>query len=122
MPVSLSNFSDATWDAFVAQHSAGHVLQSSAWGSFKSRHGWRTLRVALADEHGQPVAGAQVLLRQMRLATVAYVPRGPVATPADVPALLPHVHAAARGAGAVFLKVEPHWPATPEPDPFWRRL
>lgn len=75
----------------------------------KGRHGWRPLRIALTDDGGQPVAGAQLLLRQMRLATVAYVPRGPVALPDDLPALLPHLHAAARRAGAVFLKVEPHW-------------
>ncbi|MCW5852739.1 MAG: peptidoglycan bridge formation glycyltransferase FemA/FemB family protein [Anaerolineae bacterium] len=109
MPLKLSNFSDAQWDQFVAGHPHGHVLQSSAWGAFKARHGWRPLRVALADETGQPMAGAQLLLRQMPLATVAYCPRGPVARPADLGVLLPHVHAAARRAGAVFLKVEPAW-------------
>ncbi len=109
MAVSVSNLSDAQWDQFAAVHPAGHVLQSSTWGAMKARHGWRPLRVALTDAAGQPIAGAQLLLRQMRLATVAYIPRGPVALPADLPALLPHVHAAARRAGAVFLKVEPQW-------------
>lgn len=109
MPLKLSNLSDPQWDQFVAAHPHGHVLQSSAWGAFKARHGWRPLRVALADDAGHPVAGAQLLLRQMPLATVAYCPRGPVARPADLGLLLPHVHTAARRAGAVFLKVEPSW-------------
>lgn len=55
------------------------------------------------------MSGAQILLRQLPLATVAYCPRGPVATPDELPNLLPHLHAAAKRAGAVFLKVEPHW-------------
>ncbi len=109
MALRLSSCSDAIWDDFVAQHSCGHVLQSSAWGAFKGRHGWRPLRVALAGDDGRIIAGAQILLRQMRVATVAYIPRGPVATLDDLPALLPHIHAAAKREGAVFLKVEPSW-------------
>jgi peptidoglycan pentaglycine glycine transferase (the first glycine) len=109
MPVRVSSFSDAQWDQFVETHPHGHVLQSSAWGQVKARHGWRPLRVALADDGGQPFAGAQLLLQRVGPATVAYCPRGPVAKPDDMPTLLPHLHAAAKRAGAVFLKVEPHW-------------
>lgn len=109
MPIRVSSFSDARWDQFVESHPHGHVLQSAAWGQVKARHGWRPLRVALADDLGQPVAGAQLLLQRVGPATVAYCPRGPVAGPDDLPLLLPHLHASAKRAGAVFLKVEPPW-------------
>ncbi len=106
---------DPAWDQFVAASPYGHLLQSSAWGAFKSAHGWRALRVGLRDGE-QIVAGAQVLFRHLPVGTVAYIPRGPVLAPDDPAcwaALFDEVQRAARAAGAIFLKVEPPWEDDP---------
>ena len=75
----------AQWDEFVARHPRAHFLQQSAWGALKAAYGWRDLRVALAGDGGQIVAGAQVLLRRLpaRLGTMAYLPMGPLVTGDD---------------------------------------
>ena len=73
------HLSDAAWDAFVERHADGHILQSSAWAAFKSRFGWSAGRVAVLDG-AEIVAGASVLFRRLPLglATLAYVPKGPL--------------------------------------------
>jgi len=118
MPSVLSrteNDNDTAWDQFVAGSPYGHLLQSSTWGAFKSAHGWQARRLVV-HEHGQIVAGAQILLRRLRAGTVAYIPRGPVLAPGDttrLATLLAEVHRVARGQGAIFLKVEPPWEDDP---------
>ncbi|MCS7050797.1 MAG: aminoacyltransferase, partial [Thermomicrobium sp.] len=67
------------WDALVVR-CGGRLLQSWRWGSFKARHGWHAIRLAL--QNGAGVAVAQVLLRRSYGVSVMYIPRGPVA---DVP-------------------------------------
>ncbi len=90
------------WDDFLARHPGAHLLQTSAWGDFKSEFGWRVRRVIQGD------AGAQILFRPLPLGfTLAYIPKGPVG--ADWPALWPAVHAVCRTERAVLLKVEPDW-------------
>jgi lipid II:glycine glycyltransferase (peptidoglycan interpeptide bridge formation enzyme) len=54
----------------------GHLLQSWAWGEFKSQHGWQPERILIEDSAG--TAMAQVLYRSRWGASVGYVPRGPV--------------------------------------------
>jgi peptidoglycan pentaglycine glycine transferase (the first glycine) len=67
----------AAWDAFVAGLPNTQLLQSWAWGEFKSRHGWRARRLSW-ETPGGPVA-AQVLARTaLRALRVLYVPRGPL--------------------------------------------
>ncbi|MCZ7540020.1 MAG: aminoacyltransferase [Anaerolineae bacterium] len=100
------------WDAFVAAHPRAHLLQLSDWGALKAAFGWTPARVALADDEGTLVAGAQMLLRPLplRLGTLAYVPCGPLvdwADAAQVRALLAALDAAARQRGAALLKIEP---------------
>lgn len=70
---------DAEWDAFVAAHPHGSLLQTTAWARLKSRFGWRSRRVWLRRD-GQLVAGAQFLVRSaaLGLMRVAYVPHGPL--------------------------------------------
>lgn len=102
----------SAWDAFVRQHPRGHLLQLSGWGTLKAQHGWRPVRVAVADAHGQLVGGAQILLRKLplRLGTIAYVPYGPVVDWEDkilVEEVLRGVNQTAKLNGAAFLKLEP---------------
>jgi lipid II:glycine glycyltransferase (peptidoglycan interpeptide bridge formation enzyme) len=95
------------WDSFVSGQPRAHVLQQSAWGTLKSRYGWECERVAIADESGQIVSGAQLLFRRLPfgLGTMAYLPMGPLGI-LDA-ALWRAVHAAARRHRAAFLKWEP---------------
>ncbi len=71
------------WDELVVAK-GGHLLQSWSWGEFKSRFGWRTARFVAWDEAGKVAKGvAQVLIRDLPLGKMAYVPKGPVADPTD---------------------------------------
>lgn len=109
--------SPSHWDEFVAAHPAGHLLQSSRWGEFKARFGWRMERVALERE-GRLVAGAQVLFRPLPWGqTLAYVPRGPLVDwedPQQVSALKAAIADMARRRRAVALKIEPELPDDPQ--------
>ncbi len=99
------------WDSFVAEHPAGHLLQSWAWGDFKSRHRWPVERVIITPEgSSQIVAGAQVLFRHVAGLSIAYVPRGPVidwTEPGHVKALLKSLRQVCKRHRAVYLKIEP---------------
>lgn len=100
----------ASWDAFVATHPWGSLLQGAAWGELKARFGWEYRRVAVADSAGRLLAGAQILLRRSFGLSVAYTPRGPLL--ADEPAadrlLLAGMGRVARRARAVLLRLEPN--------------
>jgi lipid II:glycine glycyltransferase (peptidoglycan interpeptide bridge formation enzyme) len=100
---------DLTWDSFVQQHPHGHLLQSSPWGSLKTRFGWARRCVGVAGARGL-LAGAQVLFRHRLGLSVAYVPRGPLwSGDAEVDALLMlTLSRVARRARAVFLRLEPN--------------
>ena len=101
--------SPQAWDAMLRASPQGHLLQSWAWGEFKSRFGWRALRVAVEDG-GELVAGAQILLRRLPYRCLAYVPKGPCLDPSNekhVDLLWTAVHRVARAHGAIALKVEP---------------
>jgi peptidoglycan pentaglycine glycine transferase (the first glycine) len=102
-----------TWDAFVAGHPAGHLLQTWAWGELKARFGWRALRLAWVAAGGI-VTGAQVLFRPVLPGlSLAYVPKGPLVDWADVAqagALLDGLCAVCRTRRSIFLKIEPHAP------------
>lgn len=99
------------WNAFVARESSFALFQSWEWGEFKKRLGWKAYRIAVKDA-GQIVIGAQMLIKTLPLglASVAYVPRGPIGewTPEDIASgLLSELHRVARKHKAVFLKIEP---------------
>lgn len=100
------------WDAFVAQHPRAHLLQLSAWGALKAAFGWTPVRVALAGEHGDLVAGCQFLLRDLplRLGRFAYAPYGPLVDWSDAAqarAMIGALDHTARQQRAAFLKIEP---------------
>src|SRR5438876_12225709 len=68
----------SSWDGFVSQAEDASVLQAWAWGSLKSRHGWRVQRYFWVD-HGTPTAAAAVLRRSLPGGlALNYAPRGPI--------------------------------------------
>lgn len=98
------------WNAFLLQK-GGHLLQSYEWGEFKSCFGWRACRVALEGRE-EIIAGAQLLIRDLPLGSLAYIPRGPVIDPQKGEALetlLAQLHLLARQESALFLRLEPDW-------------
>jgi lipid II:glycine glycyltransferase (peptidoglycan interpeptide bridge formation enzyme) len=70
---------DAEWDAFVACHAQGSLLQTTGWARLKNRFGWTSHRVWLKRD-GRIAAGAQILYKSAALGLVkmAYIPHGPL--------------------------------------------
>lgn len=70
---------DAEWDAFVAAHPRGSLLQTTNWARLKNRFNWSSQRVWLKRD-GRLVAGAQVLFRSAALGIIkiGYIPHGPL--------------------------------------------
>ncbi len=107
------------WNAFVAREPSFALLQSWKWGELKEKLGWKVFRIA-AEEDGQILAGAQMLVRSMPLiplASIAYIPRGPLGCWLDdtiKPQLLSEFHRIAKNHRAVFLKIEPSMPNGPD--------
>jgi lipid II:glycine glycyltransferase (peptidoglycan interpeptide bridge formation enzyme) len=102
---------DAEWDAFVAAHPQGSVLQTTNWARLKNRFGWSSQRVWLKQD-GKLVAGAHVLFRAAAfgIVKVAYIPHGPLVDWQDseqVEVLLNQIDFAAYQRGAGLLKMEP---------------
>jgi peptidoglycan pentaglycine glycine transferase (the first glycine) len=102
---------DSAWDAFVAQHPHGSILQTTAWASLKSRFGWAPKRVWVKKE-GQIVAGAQMLVRSaaMGMLKMGYVPHGPLVDWQNdelVAVLFNQLNIAAYQMRTGFVKIEP---------------
>ena len=102
---------DAEWDAFVASHPHGSLLQTTKWAQLKSRFGWSPHRVWLRRD-GELVAGALVLFRSAALGMVriGYIPHGPLVDWEDeeqVSVLLNQIDLAAYEHRAGLLKMEP---------------
>ena len=113
MPSPFKTVTDsAEWDARVAGLPNAHLLQSWAWGEFKSRHGWRARRLAWDTSHGP--AAAQVLTRTaLRFLRVLYVPRGPLldwAAEDARTAAIPALEDLARRERALLIKIDPDVP------------
>jgi lipid II:glycine glycyltransferase (peptidoglycan interpeptide bridge formation enzyme) len=102
---------DAEWDAFVAAHPRGSLLQTTNWARLKNRFGWSSQRVWMR-RNGRLIAGAQVLFRSVALGIVklGYIPHGPLVDWNDaeqVDVLFNHIDQAAYSRGAGMLKIEP---------------
>ncbi len=102
---------DAEWDAFVANHPHGSILQTTNWARLKNRFGWTSHRVWLRKD-GQLVAGAQILYRAaaVGLVKMAYIPHGPLVNWDDeeqVTILLNQIDHSVYERGASILKMEP---------------
>lgn len=112
---------DAEWDAFVANHRHGSILQTTNWARLKARFGWRSQRVWLRRE-GRLVAGGQMLIRSaaLGLIRVAYIPHGPLVDWQDeeqVSVLFNQLDLAAYEQRAGFLKIEPRlWQSDLSPE------
>jgi len=103
--------SPQAWDAFVCQDPRGHLLQTWAWGELKKGFGWFPLRLLITAD-GAPIAGAQVLYRQLGPLRIAYIPKGPILAQEDPQAislLWEAIHQRSRRLRAILLKVEPEW-------------
>jgi lipid II:glycine glycyltransferase (peptidoglycan interpeptide bridge formation enzyme) len=113
------SLSEGHWDAFVAGHADGHLLQTSRWAELKALVGWQAERVALAEQ-GRIVAGAQALLRRLPWGqTLAYVPKGPVVdwrNAAQARALLAALREVVAPHRPALLKLEPDLPDSPQLD------
>ncbi len=112
---------DAEWDAFVAGHPAGHILQTSGWAALKGSFGWTSQRVVLRtipSPQAPIIGGASILFRRLPWGqSLAYVPRGPVVDwddPAQARAVLTMARECGRKQHAALLKIEPELPASPE--------
>lgn len=102
---------DAEWDAFVAAHPHGSILQTTQWARLKSHFGWQSNRAWLKQD-GRLVAGAQVLVRSaaLGLLKVAYVPHGPLvdwSNEEQVNVAFNQIDFSAYKLGAGMLKMEP---------------
>ncbi|MCA9958008.1 MAG: peptidoglycan bridge formation glycyltransferase FemA/FemB family protein [Chloroflexota bacterium] len=102
---------DAEWDAFVASHPHGSLLQTTAWARLKNNFGWSSQRVWLRHE-GKLVAGAQILFKSVAfgVARIGYIPHGPLATwqdEAQTAVLMNQIDLAAYERNAGFVKLEP---------------
>lgn len=118
----LSETERGVFDAFVAGHPAGSVLQSWAWGELRGLQRWKPVRLLAVDPDGRARAAASVLCRELPIGgSVLYLPRGPVVDFRDDRALDVMV-AALRRLGrrerAVLCKIDPY--VTP-PDPLVSR-
>lgn len=103
------------YDAFVASHPKGHILQSFAWGEVKKATGWRPWRIVVEEEN-RIVAAALLLERTIPLIrrSLFYAPRGPVLDlrhEALFDFLLAEIAALARRRRAIMLKLDPDVPA-----------
>lgn len=108
---------DVAWDAFVAAHPAGHVLQTTAWARLKSAFGWTAQRVILRtipSPDAPILGGASLVYRRLPWGqTLAYMPKGPVvdwADPAQVRAVITMAREFALKRRAALLKIEPELP------------
>ena len=103
------------WDDALRALPMPHLLQSWAWGEFKSRWGWSVERWLLRAADGSPRAAVQVLRRAiLRLPwCVLYVPKGPAFADAESLAeALAWLERRARSQRAIWVKVDGD-PSTP---------
>lgn len=105
------------WDTFVERARFRSFPQLWAWGELREPAGWRPLRIAVGPDPANPLAGAQVLIRQVPVLgwRLGYVPRGPVGELTDGrlrEALFDALRSLGRSEGIATLKVDPE--ATPD--------
>lgn len=99
------------WDEYAAKGKFFGLLQSWKWGEFKEQMGWKVYRIAI-EEKGIITGIAQLLIKSFpgNLASIAYLPRGPMLNWEDetaVGSVFDEIHKIARENRAVFLKIEP---------------
>ncbi len=103
------------WHNALNQLPNPHILQSWAWGDFKSRWGWRASRWLWQADDGTPQAAAQILMRPIPHTPwrMLYLSKGPVWHETDLPLVtqvLSDVENFARENNALFVKIDPDVP------------
>lgn len=66
------------WQETFRNAHDGNVFQSAGWGQHKQRSGWRPERWIARDHNGDIAMMAQVLVRSIPGATIAWAPGGPL--------------------------------------------
>jgi len=117
---------DAEWDAFVAAHPNGSILQTTNWARLKGRFNWTSRRVWMRRD-GELVAGAQILVKSamMGIAKIGYIPHGPLVDWRDeeqVDVLFNHIHQAAHELRTGLVKIEPLLWQTDMPPAEWKTI
>lgn len=107
------------FDAFIAGHSKGHILQSWGWGDVKAGTGWVAHRLVLEDDNGRICSAVSILERELPVIKrpIFYAPRGPVLDFGDAASfanLRREVHKLARRRKAVLCKIDPDLPVDSE--------
>lgn len=102
------------FNAFLATHAKGHILQTWEWGEVKAATGWQPIRLMIYRE-GTPIAAVSLLKRPLPggFYSIFYSPRGPVLDIQDEEAwqtLLQCVKEQAKKHRAVFWKSDPDIP------------
>ena len=99
------------WDRALHTLPNPHVLQSWAWGEFKSRHGWSANRLLFRE--GEEVIAAAGILQRKRfrgLASILYVSKGPILDWTDstrASRVLAELESLSRRRRALFIKIDP---------------
>jgi lipid II:glycine glycyltransferase (peptidoglycan interpeptide bridge formation enzyme) len=119
---------DGEWTRILESLPAPHLLQSAAWGEFKSHYGWTPERWVWKSSGGTPLAAAQVLRRwgpgSRRWTSVLYCPRGPAMDWTDrrlAEAVLRDLARWAAESPTTMIKIEPDAVASPEAEDVLRR-
>jgi lipid II:glycine glycyltransferase (peptidoglycan interpeptide bridge formation enzyme) len=109
-PLALIEPSASEWDAFVAGHPQGELLQQTPWAELKGSAGWEASRIGVLDASGTLRAGAQLLTRKRYGLAACYTPRGPLwsGEPDYDSLLLAGLRRSARRRRAIFLRLEPN--------------
>lgn len=114
----ISKEERGAYEAFVASHPQGHILQTFAWGKVKQRTGWKPFCL-LFLENGFPKGAVLLLKRRFPYLkkSIFYAPRGPVIAPEKKELwefFLKTVRCLAQAEGAVLLKIDLDLPVTEE--------
>jgi lipid II:glycine glycyltransferase (peptidoglycan interpeptide bridge formation enzyme) len=119
---------EADWSGVLESMPSPHLLQTAAWGEFKSHYGWAPERWVWRSASGAPLASAQVLRRwgpgSRRWTSVLYCPRGPAMDWNDRPlarAVLRDLSAWAAESPTTMIKIEPDAVASPETEEMLRQ-
>jgi len=105
-----------SWNATISKLPSPHFLQTWEWGQVKSHFGWQPIPKVWRDPHGEAVAAALVLQRELPIRGLAarlrllYVPKGPLLDWQDAALrqrVLADLGELARQRGAIFIKIDP---------------
>lgn len=97
------------WNDYILEN-RGHPLQLWGWGDLKAANNWRVYRLFLYDEEDNILGAAQMLIHRLPLplATLAYVPRGPVVSESNREMLLNKLSTyAKKTCHSIVLTIEP---------------